>query len=519
MYAVNDSSSDLPLGFDIDEMVAASRSGITFTVYADSSDQGEYPASQFAGNTAEAVIIEVAAGTVTVTDRLGELDSGSPDTLAWFIATALGRHPTERSALVVWDHGGGWRGIAYDENVTADGRTTINSTIDAAELGRGMDAGLAAAGRTQFDLLILDACLMASIDVVSEAAGNASYLIASEELVADVGLDYDAFAVFATDPGADAVAIFDTLATGFKTDIEQESPSSADMITLSLSDLNQGPALSQAVAAFAQAAVADVAADPAPYTAAADSGVRYGVSGGDWFGYLDLGEYLTRLDGIGPAAAAARDALLATLDSVVIDQVDSPSYATSTGLTMYLPEPHEYDPRYDQQPTAQLWRPFLDAYYDAQAQVVVATDIGFTAATLTTQVRPQGGFVVDAPVTANFSGTVQLLAALPDAAGNLNFFQTTSGEVTGGRATAALLPTLTTISDGAVSGVPFTRFVSTAGVAHAYSQFTLQRQDGSIANLNWDRAPTPRPGRSRSSIPTGRWSGTRRCPATSPTRS
>ena len=70
VYAVNDSSSDLPLGFDIDEMVAASRSGITFTVYADSSDQGEYPASQFAGNTAEAVIIEVAAGTVTVTDRL-----------------------------------------------------------------------------------------------------------------------------------------------------------------------------------------------------------------------------------------------------------------------------------------------------------------------------------------------------------------------------------------------------------------------------------------------------------------
>lgn len=488
VYAVNDSGSDLPLGYDLDEMVAASRSGTSFTVYADSSDIGDYPASQFVANSAQAVIIEVAGGAATVTDQLGELDSGSPDTLAWFIATALTRHPADRSALVLWDHGGGWRGIAFDENVTADGAATISSTIDAAELGRAMDVGLDGAGRARFDLLILDACLMANIDVVSETSGSASYLVASEELVSGLGLNYEAFDVFATDPGADAVTLFDALATGFRQDIEREAPGDTDMITLSLTDLGHAPALDQAVAAFAEAAVADVAVNTGTYVAAAAAGLRYGVSGGDWFGYLDLGEYLGRLTDIGPVAAAARDDLLATLDAAVVSKIDSPSYASSTGLTMYLPEPHEYDPRYERQPTAQLWRPFLDALYDAQAAVVLVADVGFTAASLAAQPRPEGGYAIDAPLTANFTGSVQMLAALPNGAGNLTFFQTTSGDVADGRATAALLPELATISDGTASAVPYTSFMFQGGVAHAYSQFLLQRADGSTANLNWDRA-------------------------------
>src|SRR4029078_13106630 len=35
VYAVNDSSAALPLGLDLDEMINASRSGISFTVYVD----------------------------------------------------------------------------------------------------------------------------------------------------------------------------------------------------------------------------------------------------------------------------------------------------------------------------------------------------------------------------------------------------------------------------------------------------------------------------------------------------
>ena len=148
-----------------------------------------------------------------------------------------------RTALVVWDHGLGWQGIAFDEDITAaGGYQRTRRHLDAAELGSAMDAGLAAAGREQLDLLVLDACLMANFEVVSEAYGNAGYLISSEELVPGLGLDYDAFAVFA-DPAADVATIFDTLAAGFVADIETASPIDADMMTLSVIDLDQAPNL------------------------------------------------------------------------------------------------------------------------------------------------------------------------------------------------------------------------------------------------------------------------------------
>ena len=91
-------------------------------------------------------------------------------------------------------------------------------------------------------------------------------------------------------------------------------------------------------------------------------------------------------------------------------------------------------------------------------------------------------------MTSNFTGSVELLAALPAADGTLSYFETDSGFVENGSATAALPPTLTTISDGINSAVPFTRYVLEGDGWHGYSQFTLQRSDGSVSNLNWDRS-------------------------------
>lgn len=488
VYAVNDSASDLPLGLDLDEMVNASRSGVSFTVYVDNSGAAD---SSFDSTNvpteAGAMIVEITAGTATVTQRLGELDSGSPDTLGWFIATGLLAHPTEKAGLVVWDHGLAWQGIAFDEDVTASGDSRRVSYLDAAELGSAMEAGLAAAGREQFDVLTLDACLMANFEIVSETSGNAHYLISSEELVPGLGLDYDSFTAFAN-PTADMATIFDTVSAGFVADIEAEAPSQSDMMTLSLVDLDQAPNLDAAMSAFALAAARDVTASPASYLDAAAAGFRYGSDGDYWAGYLDLGEFLGRLTTTDPAVLAARDQLLATLDAAVLDQIASASYADSTGLTVYFPtEPREYDESYDLQPTAQFWRPFLSSFYDAQAGEVVANDIGFVAANLTVEPGLDGFYEISAAVTAGFNGSVELLAAVPAADGSLNYFETDSGTFQNGTATASLLPTYTTISDGINSAVPFTRYRREDDGWHGYSQFTLQQSTGSIANLNWDR--------------------------------
>src|SRR5262245_17165477 len=141
VYTVNDSSSDLPLGLDIDEMVNASRSGVDFTVYVDGSEaSAPFYASSYVPTTNEALIVDISDGAAVITQHLGELDSGSPQTLGWFVAQTLQAHPAEHTALVVWDHGLGWQGIAYDENVTAAGATSAPSYLDASELATAIDS-------------------------------------------------------------------------------------------------------------------------------------------------------------------------------------------------------------------------------------------------------------------------------------------------------------------------------------------------------------------------------------------
>lgn len=493
VYTVNDSSGDLPLGLDIDEMIDASRSGVSFTVFVDGSSASDPDfASSSVPTVDEAMIVEIDGGAATVSQRLGEVDSGSPDTLGWFIGQSLIAHPSQNSALVVWDHGSGWQGIGFDEDVSGTGNGRRATYMDAAELGAAMSAGLAAAGRQQFDLLTLDACLMANYDVVSAVSPSAHYLLSSEELVSGLGLNYAAFSVFA-DPAADPVTgmstIFDSLMEGFQSDILQYAPGDTDMMTWSLVDLTLTPTIDTALAEFTRTASVDVVANPQPYLTAAGAGLRYGDSGDWWPGFLDLGEFLGRLTGASPEVTAAAAQLSAAIDGAVLHDFDSESYASATGLTVYFPtEPRDYFADYAEQPSSQVWQPFLSAFYDAQAAEVTASDVGYLAEMFTVTAAAGGNFVVEAPVTDNFNGSIELLLARPAADGTLNYFRTDSGAVINGAATALALPTFTMVSDGTNSAAPFTRNVREDDGWHRYSLFTLQHTDGTLDNLNWDRS-------------------------------
>ena len=134
--------------------------------------------------------------------------------------------------------------------------------------------------------------------------------------------------------------------------------------------------------------------------------------------------------------------------------------------------------------------PFLEAFYNGQAGVVLQTDVGFAAETLTitADVNDPGWYLIGLPVTANFVGSVQLVAATTDANGLRTFFESDDGRVTAdGIATVEILPSLTTVSDGTRSVVPYTRYVNQADGQHGYSTFTLRRASGTVAQLNWDR--------------------------------
>ena len=129
----------------------------------------------------------------------GRASMGSADTLAAFLRYGLANAPAERTALILWDHGGGpVYGLCEDENYPGDA-LTLPELRDA--LARGLNGA-------RLDLLAFDACLMNSLDTCALAADFADYTVSSQEMVYGRGFDYvGCLGPLAADPGMDPLAL------------------------------------------------------------------------------------------------------------------------------------------------------------------------------------------------------------------------------------------------------------------------------------------------------------------------
>ena len=134
---------------------------------------------------------EVINGELKLLDTLPQANMGEAQTLTDFISWGQKEYKSERNMLVLWDHGGGSaKGVCFDENYSFDSLslTELKSALDAAKL------------KGKFDFITFDACLMATIEVVSVMKDYADYMIASEEIIPAGGMDYKAMCeAFASD--------------------------------------------------------------------------------------------------------------------------------------------------------------------------------------------------------------------------------------------------------------------------------------------------------------------------------
>ncbi len=139
---------------------------------------------------------------------LGEVNMGDGASLACFIAWSLAAYPAKRTALIVWDHGQGWRdpsaGAPSPEEearlspnrspLEAPYRSASHDDTDGDELlnretADAIGKALGPSGR-KIDVLAFDACLMAMLETAYAFRDVAAYLVASQELVPARGFDY-----------------------------------------------------------------------------------------------------------------------------------------------------------------------------------------------------------------------------------------------------------------------------------------------------------------------------------------
>ena len=116
---------------------------------------------------------------------LSQLNMGLSSTFQSFLEWGLSSYPADRTAVILWNHGGGLRGVCYDENFDYD-------TLTNDEVVSAFGGAFKTVGRTEkLEFIGYDACLMQTQEVAEMNSQYFNYMVASEESENGYGWDYD----------------------------------------------------------------------------------------------------------------------------------------------------------------------------------------------------------------------------------------------------------------------------------------------------------------------------------------
>ena len=261
---------------------------------------------------------------------VGEKNMGDPTTLTNFIDWSTTNHAADNYALVIWDHGGGLEGIAWDY-------TDGHDNLTISEIKAGIENSAAFSSSNSLDLIGFDACLMQTYEVGLEMAPIADVMVASQETEPGDGWDYQAFLQsLADNPYASAKTLGGYIVDSY----DAWYDSSAE--TLSSVDLTKFQSIDTAINFFNNAAqnapgsdwlTIDDAAEDAWSSAAWD----YGWAGEE----RDLGqffEYISENASDSSLKTAATGVLTAIENAVV----DNSSRQGLSGIQAGLLDPDAY---------------------------------------------------------------------------------------------------------------------------------------------------------------------------------
>ncbi len=250
---------------------------------------------------------------------IGEKNMGDGETLREFISWGKANYPADHTAVILWNHGDGWRSQsarkAQNRAVCTDA-TSNGDSLTMAEVRQAFES----AGPV--DLIGFDACLMGMVEVAYELRAQGSVMVASEELEPAEGWPYHTvLSDLVTSPSLSVTQFAGRI-------VDRYCASYEDSYTLSSVDLKQMDALAGTVSTLAQTLI-QTAADPDQT----------------------------------PARNAA-NAVMAQLDSAVLYERHAKNRLGAHGLAVYFPET-EMDSTYAhvlQFTAATQWDEFLASY-------------------------------------------------------------------------------------------------------------------------------------------------------------
>jgi hypothetical protein len=131
-------------------------------------------------------------------EDLGEVNMADGQTLVDFVTWAMDTFEADKHVLIMSDHGMGWPGGWTDPTAPNRGPDNValaqnGDMLFLMELDRALSAIREQTGLEKFELIGLDACLMAHAEVNSALAPHARYAVASQEVEPALGWAYTGF--------------------------------------------------------------------------------------------------------------------------------------------------------------------------------------------------------------------------------------------------------------------------------------------------------------------------------------
>lgn len=301
--------------------------------------------------------------------RIGEINTGDPAPLVDFATWGIENYPAEKYALIIWDHGSSWLGLATDFSSGTDDLTMpeLESALEEITLTSNID---------QFDIIGFDACLMGSFEVFSAIAPYGRYGLATPELVPGNGWDYfGIFASLARNPELTTPELGQVIVDTFY-EFYTETVTNYSVFSLSLVDLSLVDEVNNALNSLATT----ITADPTALDSIGSARNRTRVFGAfgdpqwtDIWGAIDFTEF-SRLLSTTPVNADAVQAaqnVQTSSEAMLLYYRGSAELADTNGVSIYFPRnldfyrQYNFNERYQSElpPDLGSWQTFLNDFY------------------------------------------------------------------------------------------------------------------------------------------------------------
>ncbi len=312
----------------------------------------------------------IEKGNVKLVKDMGELDMGDWKFLVQAFKDVAAAYPAKHYALVIWNHGSGWKngediikGISYDDST--------NNHITTEQLGLAMAEIKGFLGRN-LDIFCMDACLMQMMEVAYAVKDSTDFVVASEETEPGKGYPYDGMLGGMTKdlPVKDTAAMFvKTFAASYNGGTQGKGNTTQSAVECAKLD-----SLRDAIDGFCKAAMA------------ADYGVQFkdALAKVQKFYYrtnVDLGHLNALLKTVikDEAFQTASQKLEAAFNDVVASNgITGTTMTNAKGLAIYFPaSSYSFSADYNNLAFAKdsLWEEMVQDFYKKTTTPTIVSDI------------------------------------------------------------------------------------------------------------------------------------------------